>query len=551
MKMKKLTQKRYFKVKRKTILLLLILFVAYAGKAQVKESFRLYTDRDLYVSGETLLLKLFAPSTEKSGIVNVDLINHDGKLITGITKQIVDLQADGFIYLPDSLGSGCYLLRVATRTSTILTIKELYISNRFNGLPESNSDLRPSGILPLNEAADQTLQIEGIASRYKAREKGKAAVHLPNELLNQIEGNLLVSVAEVTPEYSTSEFTLNAAPKTGQIIEAEGIILEGIVSDKRTSLPFKGAIVNLSIPDSIPGFQYFITGDDGRFYFQIKNYYGKIPVVIQCYSNDKTQLLKMVLIDPENLKKVMPNFETKAFPSGLRKNIERSTDAVTFRKIFNQQDITTVPSPLTKNNGYPFYGVPSKTVDPKLFFDLPDFTEISRELLPGVKFRAYNRIPTLQVFNLPQQNYFNDTPLLLIDGIPIRDLNLIRDMGSKDIDKIEVCQTERFYGDLRFPGVVALYTSKADYTRLPESDNLIKLNLDVFQPQAILNSTSASQSSDPDLRPVLIWNPATKPQQTIALDFQTSDIKGNFKLMIRGKTKDGSTFYKEQKFEVQ
>lgn len=532
------------------IIILLLLFVAYTSQAQPGESFRLFTDRDLYISGETLLLKLFVPSTEKSGIANIDLINHEGKIITGITKKILDRQADGFIYLPDSLSSGCYLLRVATRTSTILTIKELYISNRFTGVPESNSILQPAGIISLIEIPDQTIQVEGIEPQYNTREKGKATIHLPADLLNKTDGNLLVSMAEVTPNYTTSSFILKAAPRAGQIIETEGIILEGIVTDKKTALPFKDAIVNLSIPDSIPGFQYFITGDDGRFYFQIKNYFGRIPVVIQCYAKNKAQLLKIELTDPEGLKKVMPDFVTKAFPSGLRKNIEKNTDAVTFRKIFNQEEITTLPSLIVKNTGYPFYGVPSKTVDPQLFIDLPDFSDISRELLPGVKFRTNNRIPTLQVFNLPQQNYFNDNPLLLIDGIPIRDLNVIKDMGSKDIDKIEVCQSERFYGDIRFPGVVALYTTKGDYTRLAESDYLLKRNLDVIQPQVILNSASSQSLSDPDLRQVLLWNPSTQPQQTIALDFQTSDIQGSFKLMIRGKTRDGSIFYKEQIFEV-
>lgn len=533
------------------IIILLLLFFVYSGYAQPGESFRIYTDRDLYISGETLLLKLFAPASEKSGIVNVDLINHEGKVITGITKLIVDLQTDGFIYLPDSLSSGCYLLRVATRTSTILTIKELYISNRFTGLPALNSDLRPAGVLPLVETPDQAIQVDGVESKYKTRDHIRATVHLPSELLNKIEGNLLVSVADVTPDYSTSAFTLDAAPKTGLIIEAEGIIIEGIVTDKRSGLPFKNAVVNLSIPDSIPGFQYFITGDDGRFYFQIKNYYGKIPVVIQCYARNKAQLLKITLNDAESLKSVMPDFTLQAFPPNIRKNVEKNTDAVTFRKIFNQQEITIQPSPVIKNNGYSFYGVPNKIVDPQLFFELPDFAEISRELLPGVKFRTYNRIPTLQVFNLPQQDYFNESPLLLIDGIPVRDLNLIRDMGSKDIDKIEVCQSERFYGDLRFPGVVALYTSKADYTRIPESEDLIKLSLDVFQPQATLNTNMEQPLNNPDLREVLLWNPATKPQQTISLDFQASDIQGNFRLIIRGKTKDGSIFYKEQNFDVQ
>ncbi|NEW85240.1 MAG: hypothetical protein GZ094_23145 [Mariniphaga sp.] len=60
-------------------------------------------------------------------------------------------------------------------------------------------------------------------------------------------------------------------------------------------------------------------------------------------------------------------------------------------------------------------------------------------------------------------------------------------MGTKDIDKVEICQNERFYGDLIFPRVVAIYTSKADYTRVPEASDLIKLNLEVIQHHAVLN----------------------------------------------------------------
>ena len=123
-------------------------------------------------------------------------------------------------------------------------------------------------------------------------------------------------------------------------------------------------------------------------------------------------------------------------------------------------------------------------------------------------------------------------------------------MGTKDIDKIEICQTERFYGDLSFPGVVAIYTTKAGYTLIPESDDLIKLNIEVIQPHATLNTPSETRLNDPDFRQVLLWKPSLKPEQTIALDFQTSDILGSFKLIIRGKKKDGSIFYKEQTFEV-
>ena len=532
------------------IVILLLLFAAFTVKAQEKESLNLFTDRDLYISGETLLLKVFAPAGEQSGIINIDLINRKGKKITGVILEIINQQADGFVYLPDSLSSGCYLLRTSSRTNKMLTSKELYIANRFTGLPEANSDVRPSGVIPINEISVQNLQITGIEPQYKPREKGHATIQLPPELITQVDGDLSVSIAEVTQEFNAHQFLQKSETEVSQPIAEEGIIIEGIITDLKTSQPFKNAIVYLSIPDSIPGFQYFITNEDGRFAFQIGKYYGKIPVVIQCFAKGKTNLLKITLNDRNNHKIVMPAFESRTFTPEFRKAVEKTTDATTLRKIFNQQEITIQPAPIIKRDAYPYYGIPTKTIDPHLFIDLPNFNEISKELLPGVKFRNYNRIPTLQVFNSAQQFFFNDQPLLLLDGIPIRNLNVIKDMGTKDIAKVEIVQNERFYDDLIFPGVIAIYTSKADYTRVPESNDLIKLNLEVIQPHAILNFPSEQRLRDPDLRQVLLWNPSLKPVPKIELDFQTSDIKSSYKLIIHGKTKDGAIFYKEQIFEV-
>jgi hypothetical protein len=538
-----------FKVERR-IAILLLLLVAFTVKAQERENLMLFTDRDLFASGETILLKVFTPADEQSGIVNIDLINHGGKKITGIILEIIDHQADGFINLPDSLSSGTYLLRTSTRTDKIVTIRDLYIANRFSGLPESNTDLRPSGSFPANEAPNQNLQIDGVERRYKQREKGHATIHLPIELLSQIDGNMSVSVAEVNPLYVSTTSFGKSTPKNSQTVGNEGIVIEGTVTNLKTAQPFKNAFVYLSIPDSIPEFQYYITQDDGRFYFQIKKYFGKIFAVVQCFADDRTSLLKINLDNSDSLNHTMPTFEKRALSPELKKSVGKNIDVVTFRKIFNQQEITVQPVPVVKRDAYPYYGIPTETVDPQLFVDLPNFNEISKELLPGVKFRDYNRIPTLQVLNAERQTLFENPPLLLLDGVPIRDFNVIKDMGTKDIDKVDICQSERFYGDLVFPGVVAIYSFKPNYTRVLESNDQIKLNLEVIQPHATLNAPTELRLNDPDLRQALLWAPSLRPEPTITLDFQTSDVQGSFKLVIRGKTKDGLIFNKEQLFEV-
>ena len=535
---------------KKQLIILLLLFVALTGKTQERKFFALFTDRDFYASGETLLFKIFAPADELSGIVHIDLISIGGKIIVEINKKIIDHQADGFIYLPDSLSSGCYRLCTSTRNNPVLTFNELYICNRFTGIPEAASVMRSLEKRSILEAAINDLQIEGIDKTYHSRSKVRLTLHLSSELVSQIKGNLSVSIAGMTSGYETSTYLKSIQPKSNQLIEKDGIIIEGMLKDLKTGEPFKNGIVFLSIPDSIPRFNFYRTGKDGHFNFQFDNYYGKIPVVVQGFDPERKRLLKIVLNHSDSLTNGTPLIENQNISTELRKNSVQSIDAVTFRKIFNQQEITIQPVSRPKAEAYSFYGVPSQVVDPHPFIDLPDFTEISRELLPGVKFRAYNRIPTLQVFNDALRNYFEEPPLLLLDGIPVRDLSIIKNLGSKDIDRVEICLNERFYGDLAFQGVLAIYTSKSNYSRVVESDELIKFNLDVNQPDATLNTPSEEQSNEPDLRSVLVWKPSLKPEQVIKLDFQTSDIRGNYRLIVRGTKKDGSVFYKEQTFEV-
>ncbi len=529
---------------------MLILFVAITGKSQEKNHFSLFTDRDLYASGETMLIKVYVPADEPSGIVNIDLLNTKGRIISGISKKITGHQADGYIYIPDSLSSGSYLLCTSTKINSSLTFKELYITNRFTGIPEVGTPVRASKIKPLKNRLIDDLQIEGLDKSVKAREKLEVSLNLPKDIVAQIEGNLFVSVSEVTPGYNSQSFQSTIHRDNFKSAEKEGVVLDGYLKDLKTGIPFKNGVVYLSIPDSIPRFDFYITGDDGYFNFQLDNYYGKIPVVVQGFDNEDKHLLKISVNRRDSLKNCLPDFESWEISPAFRTSAEESKDAVTFRKIFNQPEVAVQPAMKPGTDRYPFFGVPNIVVDPQLFINLPDFTEISRELLTGVKYRAYNRIPSLQIFNSAQRTYFNDSPLLLIDGIPVRDLSVIKDLGSKEIAKIEISMNERYYGNLKFPGVLAIHTKKADYSRVLVSDEVVKLNFDCIQPDVTLTTLSEHPLNEPDLRKVLLWNPSVKPGQTIKFNFGTSDLVGNYKLVICGADKDGSIFYKEHLFEV-
>ncbi|MCX6220549.1 MAG: hypothetical protein NTZ69_06135, partial [Bacteroidia bacterium] len=447
-----------------------------------------------------------------------------------------------------SLKTGTYLLAVSNRINPNITFKELFVCNRFTGLSESATVLASSGIVPYNDK-QVAVQTEGLEKNYNTRSTAKITLKLVPEMLSLVKDNLMVSVAETTQGVNSISFCKALKAKNSQMTEKEGVVLDGSLKDLASGAPFNNGCVFLSVPDSVPVLQYFFTGEDGRFHFQLDDYQGRIPVVVQGFDPAKKRLVK-VIPDRRDSPDCLPTFEARTVPDEIQRGVKSAMDATTLRKIFGFQEVIVPLSLSQKERDYPFFGVPTETVRPILFIDLPDFTEVSRELLLGVKFRAYNRIPTMQIFNSATQNYFNDPPLVLLNGIPVQDLNVIKKMGSKDIDRIEICRRERFYGDLAFPGVVAIYSSKQVNKFLPESDELIKLNLDALQPVGYLNKVKEHIQNEPDLRKVLLWEPGIKPRETITLDFETSDIKGSYKVVVRGITRDGEVIYNEQFFEV-
>ena len=127
-------------MKKQISLSILLILILLSGNAQEKRGFGLFTDRDVYVSGETLLAKVYAPADNPSSIVYLDLVSPYGIRICGVSLQVSNNQADGFLQLPDSLHTGTYLLRTYFKNTggKRKVIREIWISNRFD--PEDSGE---------------------------------------------------------------------------------------------------------------------------------------------------------------------------------------------------------------------------------------------------------------------------------------------------------------------------------------------------------------------------------------------------------------------------
>jgi hypothetical protein len=528
----------------------IFLFISFLAKAQQLPSISLFSDRDIYVSGERALLKIYTSLNSKSQVTFVDLVNQQGERVSSATLRNENAQSSGFIQLPDSISSGTYLLRTYTKNSQNKAIKEIWISNRFTGLEKTKQipRLACKSNEPLNESK---INIGTVPGSIPTENEIDLPVSFDQAILSQLDGDISISIAQTSDNFVSKTFEQMEQNSSENISSSNGFVFSGKVVDRKSSQPVSGVFVYFTLPDSLPKFQYYQTGADGLFYFQLNEYTGSIRPFIQCFSNSPTQRLKIVLNDYLLETGKLPQFDSQPVTSDFKEENSKNIDVITFSKVFNYQPVTSAAvEKIESTTDYPYYGILAKIVDPHLFVDLPNFTEISKELLPGVKFRNYNNEPTLRVFSTANSDFFTDMPLTLIDGVPVRDLNVIKDMGTESIKRVEIGQAERFYGDLRFQGVVAIITTKGDHSQIKETDQCIRPKIEAVQTQTNISSPDMSGPNIPDLRQVLYWEPSVKPAENLTLKFKTSTVLGKYRISILARLKDGTIISNEKHFEV-
>ncbi|MBC8004803.1 MAG: hypothetical protein H7X84_04970 [Verrucomicrobia bacterium] len=527
-----------------TLVLTIMLMTAWADE----DHLNCFTDRDVYVSGDQIRINVLMPVKSNSKTLYVDLSGFSGKTICGVKLKVENHRAEGTLQIPDSLKTGTYLLRSFYNQNhhKELFIRDLMIANRFEDFSEgfNRSMNKLEGKLPVSKL-DLELSVPDTIER---RSKAMLKLKFTPDQLQQIEGGLSVSIARQVKDFQSGEeyFTQQLQANESPISEDHGLVVSGKVINKTSGLSVADATVYLSVPDSIPGFQYAVTDRTGSFNFLMKEVYGMIPVVIQAVKEKETDQLKVVADEKFNFKNpLFTSIQTKKYENA-GEQMKGMVESFTFSKIFSSGEVATDKLPFKNDKTSPlFYGEPNYVIRPDEFYDLKNFTEISRELLIGVKFRDKNENLSLNLMDFERGEYFDEQAFVLVDGVPVQDMKIIQNMGTSAIDWIHSVLEYRFYGDIGLPGVIAIGTNEEGLKWLKESDRLLKFNYEGLQVKEKQKEPAVS-AHHPDLRSLLIWEPNQEPSAEMEFEFKSSDISGDYKISVTGKKKNGEVFQSER-----
>jgi len=210
---------------------------------------------------------------------------------------------------------------------------------------------------------------------------------------------------------------------------------------------------------------------------------------------------------------------------------------------FNSPTRTTDPTKFEAK----FYGTPDK------IYYLSDYTafskieEVFREITTNISLRKEGSSHTLKLFG--EKREVIESPLLLMNGRIIEDIDYIVNFDVSQIERIETV-SERFHlGETYVDGIISFFLKNNSTIISDERKNFDYLPLDDLP---ITKNLTSKATRTPAYNRVLYWNPFVQFENGKVLDFnfESGDDKGIFQITFETLDKDGNMSRSTEEFEI-
>lgn len=552
-----------------TIYIFLLSQLAFASPSDnLRERVYVQTDKQEYLAGELLWLKVLTTNLAGkplnfSKVVYVELLDRSSSLVQA-KIEMTDGVGFGTLVFPANLSTGNYRLVAYTNynknePASVFFEKTIAVINPFE-VTKRQTENNTSTVIPLNNEKS-TFSLSVDKPEYSSRNLVEIKLEgLPHDihtlavsvsgvpLLNQSRQSNFQLWKDNLQNTNAVEFTNNYIPEyEGHIITAKvNSISDSQIVENDVVVPYIGIVGN----DDILAFAGK-TDNEGNAYFFTNGIKGQKELVSTVNSiaglDYRVDIQSPFVFDHQS--KTLPAIG--AIGNQLaEKYLERSVGV--------QAMYSLVTDSINKfASTAPFFNYkPDKTYVMDEWVRFPTMPEVVTEIVTYLRFRKHNNNYFFSIYR-EGLGFSNIMPLVLIDGIPVLDHNIVYNYDPHLMKQIDLYYDRFVVGGNFFDGIVSFTTNKGDYTGFKADKSTLFVNYEGTQPERLFYSpeykTDAERKSRlPDFRHTLYWNPEidVDGSQTIEIPFYTSDLKGDFKVSVEGITKDGKIVYATTTFKV-
>ncbi len=542
---------------------------AQASEAVAGEVLALHTDRRMYISGETIWFSIFLTGREQghppaeSLVAYVELINPWNTPVVQSRFGLSGGKGNGDLLIPDTLSSGTYMLRAYTGYMKNYLPDNCFISEIeiFNPL---TTDVYFRSKLPENLT-------RGIR---EIKQTGAAVT------IDSVTGRRKLVTAKIKTHGSVSgkpaSLSISVVPaSTSALSPADGIQIDrGNLSDyyrfESTGHYLSGSVRyrDPGVIDSSRFLYASVRGKTAEFYHARIRPNGRFDLLLPADSRER-----ILIIQPGNAgSNVVMELDAPFPPMLPQLNCVRDTLNEFQKTAFSELSFNFQAGKIYKIPGYThtpenkdsriktprFYGIPEMEVYLDDYISLPVMQEVFFELLPGIILRNKDSGYEFNITNPLTGKYYEEPPLVMIDGVMINDLNILAGFDPEKVEKIEVVMTPYLTGELILHGIVNVITREGDFGDVIMQDYAAILPYrPVEAPKVFVHPVSpespGNRDRTPDLRNTLFWEPALKTdgKGEAEVVFRTSDQPGQYEISVCGVSEGGEWVWAKEGFRVE
>jgi len=574
------------KIVQSFVFTLITFFFFISTKADAREIVFVHLDKNVIVSGECIFYKAYLLNTNNITPISGSRILYI-QITDPVNKKNLVFRSDinengscnGEIPIPDTLNTGYYLLTAYTSgmrnfnagqvyTTRILVINQARsIPDELNSIAIEPSDTIFKTSLAANNSATNidiipnkkvygTREKVTIDLKYLADLQSLTNVSItvsrksPFEVSTSAESNISSYLPYISDKIKAEKDFLKYNPTTDLCkypIENKGFIFSGNLFNKISNKPLSNITVLLTVPDSIANLKYAVTDSSGKFNFLLEQKYNKRELILQLKDSpvpveNTTIIVENKVFNPDYL-----NLQGTPLDSAGSDFIASCQQLSMVNKIYAIKSKADTSAKEMPFQNYSFYGKTDEIIKPSEFLEMPNLEDIVANIVRNARYKVTENQSTILVAD-KFSNQFREghNALVLLNNIPVFDYSIIRPLGSKQIQRIELKTKRMYYGDLEIFGIFSIFT-KEDYLPFLKSGNK------VFSfPNEVLSLLKNDISPDysievkrnskiPDFRPTLYWNPNFEIKNKVknTIEFFTSDLKTSYEIDIQGITADG------------
>jgi hypothetical protein len=324
--------------------------------------------------------------------------------------------------------------------------------------------------------------------------------------------------------------------------EQRGELLYGTVLESDSGQPLVDTPVVISLPGKEFILKFATTDENGNFYTYLRKDYKERMAIIQI--EDDTKEVDIKVKSPRKLDVSDLKFGSFKFDKELAEAIKK-------RSVYNQienQFFTLKPDSVLLGDPIdPFDGGTPETVLLDDYTRFPTFQETLVEILSNAGYRnnpkGNDYIRIAQDFETYNEDFNSFPAIVLFDGVYIANHEAMKEYDARKIKSISLIRDQFQLANKNYQGIMDVETFDGDYFEQYNAQNGTQSS--IIKPVPKKNYYVQTYGTEgfervPDYRTLLFWKPnIVIDDNSLDFEFFTSDISGEFEIMIDGFTTYG------------